>query len=223
MSENLTISLRSIQHYMYCPRRYALLELNRDWNENVFVVKANLLHEHVHDGSHSYSDSRKIVRSDMTVYRDGADYDLQGVLDCVEFVRSKDGVPIPGLEGTFLVRIIEYKPKAPKGEPFHETDAIQVYAQKLCADAVWGTDCECFLYYADIRRRVRLPFDTDTEKYDALLGHLLDGMQKILTSGTIPSRVKGQKCSGCSIADLCFPKEKSYSVRREIMLQKEGK
>lgn len=223
MSDAIAINLRTIQHYMYCPRRYALLELNRDWNENVFVVQADLLHEHVHDGSHSFSDSRKVVRSDVSVYCDLPDYDLNGVLDCVEFVRSADGVPIPGLDGTFQVKIIEYKPKAPKGEPFHETDAIQVFAQKLCADAVWGTDCECFLYYSDIRRRVRLPFDSDYAKYDTLLKQLLDEMRKILASGCIPARNKGQKCSGCSIADLCFPKEKAYNVRSEIMLQKEGK
>ena len=220
MSDTLTITLRSIQHYMYCPRRYALLELNRDWSENAFVVKANLLHEHVHDGSHSFSDSKKIVRSDVAVFRDDPDYDLSGVLDCVEFVRSKEGVPITGLDGKFKVRIIEYKPKAPDTEPFHETDAIQVYAQKLCADSVWNTDCECYLYYSDIRRRVKLPFDTDKERYDALLNELLGGMRSIISSGRIPARKKGQKCSGCSVADLCFPKERKYSVRDEIMLQR---
>ena len=91
MSDVIAINLRSIQHYMYCPRRYALLELNRDWNENAFVVQANLLHEHVHDGSHSFSDSRKVVRSDVTVYRDYPEYDLNGVLDCAEeMMMSRD-------------------------------------------------------------------------------------------------------------------------------------
>lgn len=28
-----TINIRCIQHYMYCPRRFALLELNDDWQE----------------------------------------------------------------------------------------------------------------------------------------------------------------------------------------------
>ncbi len=41
---------------MYCPRRFALLTLNLDWSENAFVVKADLLHENVHYGSHSFSD-----------------------------------------------------------------------------------------------------------------------------------------------------------------------
>ena len=43
MSEEQTINIRAIQHYMYCPRRFALLELNCDWAENAFVVKANLM------------------------------------------------------------------------------------------------------------------------------------------------------------------------------------
>lgn len=40
-----SINIRDIQHYMYCPRRYALLEINRDWSENAYVIKANILHE----------------------------------------------------------------------------------------------------------------------------------------------------------------------------------
>lgn len=64
------MNIRMIQHYMYCPRRYALLEINRDWLENAFVVKADIMHEHVHDGSHNFSDSKKVVRSAVDVYND---------------------------------------------------------------------------------------------------------------------------------------------------------
>ncbi len=83
-----TINIRNIQHFLYCPRRYALLELNSDWAENAFVVKADILHQHVHDGSHSFSDSKKIVRSNIAIYNDLPQYDLYGMTDCVEFVRS---------------------------------------------------------------------------------------------------------------------------------------
>ena len=48
MSEEQTINIRAIQHYMYCPRRFALLELNCDWAENAFVVKANLMLSLIH-------------------------------------------------------------------------------------------------------------------------------------------------------------------------------
>lgn len=107
MNEELSINIRSIQHFMYCPRRYALLELNQDWSENALVVKANLMHEHVHDGSHSFSDARKIVRSDIAVWNDSPEYNLFGRTDCIEFIRQKSGSEIPALNGNFTVKIIE--------------------------------------------------------------------------------------------------------------------
>lgn len=214
------MNIRMIQHYMYCPRRYALLEINRDWNENAFVVHADLMHEHVHDGSHHFSDSKKVVRSAVDVYNDMPEYDLYGIADCVEFIRDKNGVPVNGLEGTYKVCIIEYKPKAPKGAAFHETDAIQVFAQKLCADFIWKCDSKAFLYYADIRKRVALPFDEMYEVYDAMLKQYLREMHVIMENHTIPPRKKGQKCSGCSVADLCFSKEKKYRVKDIVMSMK---
>ena len=217
-----TINIRDIQHYMYCPRRYALLNINRDWNENAFVVKANILHEYVHDGSHSFSDSRKVVRSSISLYNDEPEYDLFGVTDCIEFIKNTSGTRIDELDGNYDVRIIEYKPTAPKGEEFRETDAIQVFAQKICADYVWKCSSEAYLYYSDKRRRVRLPFDTEFEKYDSMLKGFLKEMRKILNNGVITPRNKGQKCNGCSIYDSCFPKDTEYNVRKLIMSMKDG-
>lgn len=215
-----TINIRCIQHYMYCQRRFALLELNDDWAENAFVVKANLQHEHVHDGSHRYSDSKKIVRSDIAVYNDLPEYDIFGITDCIEFVRSGNGVPIAEYSGNYNVSIIEYKPKAPKGTEFNETDAIQVFAQKICADSIWKCDSEAYIYYSDTRKRIRLPFETEYEKYDLMLKKLLSEMRQVLSEKKIPPRKKGQKCSGCSMSDICFPKEKKYCVRDIVMSQK---
>ncbi len=39
------INIRTIQHYMYCPRRFGLLEIENAWAENVSVVLANIMHE----------------------------------------------------------------------------------------------------------------------------------------------------------------------------------
>ena len=35
-------------------------------------------------------------------------------------------------------------------------------------------------------------------------------MRLNLRNGTIPAIVKGQKCSGCSMKDLCMPKIKKF-------------
>ena len=215
-----TINIRSIQHYMYCPRRFALLEINNDWVENAFVVKANIQHQHVHDGSHRYSDSKKIVRSEIAVYNDEADYDIFGITDCIEFIKNNNGVVIKGYDDLFALQIIEYKPKAPKNNDFNETDAIQVFAQKICADSIWNCNCNAYIYYSDTRKRVKLPFDAEYDKYDVMLKKLLSEMRNILETKSIPPRKKGQKCSGCSIADICFSKNIKYSVKEIVMSQK---
>lgn len=217
-----TINIRRIQHYLYCPRRYALLEINNDWEENSSIVKANILHQNVHDGSHSFSDSKKIVRSDIVVYNDRSEYDIFGITDCIEFIRNANGTAVPGLDGLFNVRIIEYKPRAPKGAAFNETDAIQVFAQKLCGDFIWNCSSEAYIYYADTRKRVRLPFDTEYEKYDSMLKKLLEEMREAISNKKIPPRKKGQKCSGCSMSDICFPKVKKYCVKDIVMQMKEA-
>ena len=45
---------------------------------------------------------------------------------------------------------------------------------------------------------------------------------EILSGKTIPARKKGQKCSGCSISDICFSKVKGYNVRDIVMSMKGG-
>lgn len=203
-----TINIRAIQHYMYCPRRFALLEINRDWQENSYVVMADIMHKNVHSGKHSFSSKSKTVRSSVSVYNDLPEYNLYGILDCVEFVKHN---------GITTVQVVEYKPKPPNDGAFHETDAIQVFAQKVCADYVWKCDSNSFLYYSETNKRVELPFRDEYQKYDSTLKRLLFEMRSILDSGDIPQRKKGQKCSGCSIRDVCFPKDKSYSVRDDIL------
>ena len=46
---SVEITIRSIQHYLYCPHRWGLLEIDKAWEENIFVTKANLMHKRVHD------------------------------------------------------------------------------------------------------------------------------------------------------------------------------
>lgn len=106
-------------------------------------------------------------------YNDLPDYDLYGIADCIEFVKDKKGVKIKDPPDSYAIKIIEYKPKPPKDCEYHETDAIQVFAQKVCADYIWGGDAECFVYYSDTKKRVRLPFDSMFEHYDRILKDLL--------------------------------------------------
>ncbi|MGN0136304.1 CRISPR-associated protein Cas4 [Anaerotignum sp.] len=199
-----TLNIRSIQHYLYCPHRWGLLEIDRAWAENVFVTKANLLHSRVHDPERSYTAKGKKVYTSVPVYCDGEEYGLFGVVDCLEVQQEK-------------LAIVEYKPTMPKEGLFRYDDLMQVFAQKLCVDSVFHCDCDTYLYYADKKKRVELPLREKAPEYDAHLKELLGEMRSYLERGIIPPKKKGQKCSGCSMKDLCMPSIKKSKRIRSII------
>ncbi len=213
----IEISIRSIQHYMYCPHRWGLLEIDKAWAENAFVTKANLMHNRVHDPERNYRSRGKKVYTSVPVYNDLDEYNLYGVTDCLEITEDKNGISIDGSEEKCNICIVEYKPTKPKNEEYREEDLMQVFAQKICVDFVFGGDCDAVLYYANVKKRIKLPLKENFEVYDRKLIKLLKEMRTNLEQGVIPSIRKGQKCSGCSMKDLCMPSvKKSKDFMTEI-------
>lgn len=199
------LSIRSVQHYLYCPHRWGLIEIDRAWAENLFVTKANLVHERVHNPKSAYSSPNKKCYTAVTVYNDDPIYNLYGVTDCLE------------MDTHGKITIVEYKPTKPKDKPFHFSDLMQVFAQKICVDAVFGSNCNGVLYYADVKKRITLPLRENYDEYDALLKSTLAQMRIYLQNGTIPKIPENQYCSGCSFKDLCMPKAKSaINIRKNI-------
>ncbi len=202
-----TVSIRSLQHYLYCPHRWGLLEIDRAWTENYFVVKANTVHERVHSGE-SFSVRGRKRYTNVDIWDD--ELGLVGKLDCLE--KSSTGLCI-----------VEYKPTKPKTGTIRHDDAMQLYAQKLCTDRLLKADCTAEIYYADVRKRFEVTFDASF--YRELLT-MLSEMRSYIAEGRIPDIRKGQKCSGCSMKDMCMPQVKTRRrpesvadcVRRECEL-----
>ena len=102
----LEISIRSIQHYLYCPRRWGLLEIDRAWAENAFVTKANLLHSRVHDSKKSYSARGKQVFTSVPVFNDLPEYNLYGITDCMELTEDAKGVSVNDSSEKYKICIV---------------------------------------------------------------------------------------------------------------------
>ena len=107
------ISIRSIQHFIYCPHRWGLIEIDRAWAENYFVTKANIMHERVHDSDNHYNARGKRVYTAVPVYNDEKEYNLYGVVDCLE--ESEKGLCV-----------VEYKPTKPKDADYRDDDLMPV-------------------------------------------------------------------------------------------------
>lgn len=177
------------------------MRIGNVWAENAFVIKANIVHEKVHDSNNkTYSKDKKRLNA-VAIYND--DYDLYGVTDCIELHKSKKGVEIDAQ--TYTLMLVEFKPTQPKNDEFNFADAMQVFAQKICVDYVFKTNCEAYLYYADTRKRVKLPFEKEFELYEKELRRLMDLINFHTEKNEIPPIEKDQKCSGCSFKDLCMP------------------
>ncbi len=197
------ISIRSIQHYLYCPHRWGLLEIDCAWAENYFVTKANILHKRVHETGMYTSRGKKSYTS-VTVYNDLPQYGIYGITDCIEF--NKDGCTI-----------IEYKPTKPETAEYNHDDLMQVFAQKLCVDYVFGGDCEGCLYYGNVKKRIVLPLKENFEQYNTELLSILSDIRDRRARGIIPPVKKGQKCSGCSMKDICMPNSKRQKGLHELI------
>ena len=211
------ITIRSIQHYMYCPHRWGLMEIDKAWAENIFVTKANLMHERVHDPRKNYTMRGKKVFTSVPVYNDLEPYNLYGVTDCLELTKDKNGILVEGSEDRYRICIVEYKPTKPKAEDFRMDDLMQVFAQKLCVDYVFGGDCDGVIYYGDVKKRIVLPLKENFQEYDAQLKTILKHMREDIAKGHIPAIPKGQKRSGCSTRDMCMPSMKPVKdLRSEI-------
>lgn len=208
------IAIRSIQHYLYCPHRWGLLEIDCAWAENVFVTKANLLHDRVHNPKASYSSSGKKCYTSVSVYNDKSEYNIYGVTDCIE---------VTGIEKSNLC-IVEYKPSKPKNKEYNFDDLMQVFAQKICVDYVFNCDCDGVLYYADVKKRIKLPLKENFSEYDDVLKKTLAEMRDLRRKGKVPEIIKNHNCSGCSMKDICMPALKApLSIRAciEKILEKQ--
>lgn len=207
---NEDISIRSIQHWLYCPHRWGLMEIDCAWSENYYVTKANLLHKRVHEVG-SYISKSKESYTSVTIYNDLPQYNIYGVTDCLEVTDSG-------------YSLVEYKPTKPKNSEYNDDDLMQVFAQKLCVDYVFGCNCDGYIYYADVKKRIKLPLKENFDTYNEKLLSALSSMREHLQKGEIPPIKKGQKCNGCSMKDICMPrvrKSTSLSKTIESLLEKD--
>ena len=208
-----SISIRSLQHYLYCPHRWGLLEIDKVWSENYYVTRANLIHQRVHDAKSGYTAKNKHVFTSVPLYHDS--WGIYGYADCLE--TSAYAKSLEDLIGKPMT-IVEYKPHQPKDKDYHSEDMMQVFAQKVCVDVIFKTDCDAVIYYADSKRRVLLPIREHYDAYRQKMQEILTAIRRHLTTGDIPSIRDKQFCGGCSIKDICLPgtRKRLWDLRREI-------
>lgn len=191
--------LSGIQHFVFCPRQWALIHIEQQWQENERTADGRIFHERAHDGS------QHELRGDLLILRglrvSSNALGVSGTCDVVEFRRDPVGVRLASYEGTWTPYPVEYK----RGEPKPgNADRLQLCVQAMCLEEMLLCSIpEGSLFYGETRRRETVSLD------EALRGEaraVLERMHQYYDAGYTPKAKPSKSCNACSLKDVCLPK-----------------
>jgi CRISPR-associated exonuclease Cas4 len=211
------LPLSGLQHFLFCRRQWALIHVERQWQENVLTAEGRIMHKRVDDPF--FTEARKGVIVARAVPVASHQLGLSGVCDVVEFTETAEGVRLPGREGCFQPAPVEYKRGKPKLEA---SDEAQLCAQAMCLEEMLAATIPTgYLYYGQTRHRHAVSL---TPALRELVRQATQEMHAYFKRGYTP-RVKPFKgCRSCSLADICLPtlQEKVLPASKYIQQQIES-
>lgn len=188
MSEEQSITISALQHFVYCPRQCALIHTERVWAENALTTFGKIEHSRVETAQSSTLGSLRTTRSESLA---SLQYGIHGVVDVVEYDHSFSPPKVTP---------VEYKHGKPK---VHDADIIQLCAQALCLEEMRHCHIsEGFLFYHACRHRHAVAFSAELRQKTI---RVIEQTRELLQSGVLPPASRRPDCSACSLVDLCLP------------------
>lgn len=204
-------------HFAYCPHRWGRMFLDNEWETNASVALGDILHQTVHDPfKDECRGKKKIVRA-MPLYSDR--YDLHGVADCIEFNENSQGAFIRELNKYCTISVIEYKNGKPSDDGIKYSDKLQLAAQMICVEEMFGCMPLGYVYYGKTKRRVGI---NDYENAKTELLSIIEKIDYYKKIDEIPLAEKNNKCNGCSFYDKCLPKFRCKNNVKDMILTAEN-
>ena len=197
-SPSQLLPISGIQHFVFCRRQWALIHVERQWQENALTAEGRIMHQRADDPFFTEKRKDRLLARSVPVV--SYPLGLTGICDVVEFRQSPDGVALPDREGLWLPAPVEYK----RGKPKHDhSDEAQLCAQAMCLeDMLLVTIPRGYLYYGQTRRRVPVEL---TDKLRQLVTKMSAEMHAYFQRGYTPRVKTSPACRSCSLADLCLP------------------
>ena len=148
------LMLSGIQHFAFCPRQWALIHIENQWEENVRTFEGRVMHENAHNADFHEKRNGVIMVRAMKVF--SREMGISGECDVVEFHPAPEGITLAGQKGTYIAVPVEYKRGKPKP---HNADEMQLMAQAMCLEEMLMTRIpKGYLYYGETRRRTEVLF-----------------------------------------------------------------
>lgn len=215
-SEYLMIS--GIQHFVFCPRQWALIHVEGKWEENRLTMEGEIQHGRAHD------ESIREKRNDVLIVRgmrvSSPTLGIAGQCDVIEFRKTSDddGAILHGHRGRWIPCPVEYKHGKDKED---DSDIMQLCLEAMCLSEMLATRVDRGrIFYHEIRRSREIDItDELRERAAAMLSEMHDYFDRGHTPRVKPSR----KCRSCSLKGECMPALlKNKSARKYIIEHMRG-
>lgn len=180
--------LSMLEHYVYCPRQFALIHIEQVFDENIFTLKGSQEHERINEAASGEINGVRFERSLPLFHQKLA---MTGIADLVEF---PDGIPYP----------VEYKHSWHRGRKAAE---VQLCAQALCLEEMFNCEVKSGAIYS-IKSHKRYEIALNTELENITLNALRE-VRLMLASGKTPPAVNDARCRNCSLVEACIPETTS--------------
>ena len=200
-TEDDMLMLSGIQHFVFCPRQWALIHLDQQWNDNRLTTEGQIMHKRVDDPFYRQKCGPYICLRSVQIA--SKELGLYGFTDVVELhpAQSDDNtIEHPDYPGQWTPFPIEYKHGRSKPD---NRDKVQLMAQAICLEEQYGIKIDAgALFYGETNHREIIVFD------DALREQTIEAaqlMHEIFRTGQLPQAEKRPHCANCSLIDICLP------------------
>lgn len=214
-AEDDMLMLSGIQHFAFCPRQWALIHIEQQWEENLLTTEGRILHKHVDNPEYKQKLGDNICLRSVSIA--SKSLGLYGVADIIELhptIDSKNSISHPAYPGLWQPYPVEYKHGKPKN---NDIDLVQLTAQAMCIEEQYNICIkEGAIYYGSIRRRVVVEF-TDELRSD--VENYAEAMHNVYNNCVVPHASYKPGCDNCSLKDICMPKTAFCKIASNYLKQ----
>jgi CRISPR-associated exonuclease Cas4 len=195
------VLLSALEHYSYCPRQCALIHLEQTFDENVYTLRGQAVHQRIHSVGSTTEQGMRVERS-LPLWCDRLG--LVGQADLVEF---HAGTPFP----------VEYKYGKYRAKEIQHA-AVQLAGQAICLEEMTGlTVSRGAVYCHSSHRRYEITITPDLRRK---VESITAAIRNMLLTDRMPPPLNDKRCINCSLNATCMPGIVGNGVRaRTLVLQ----
>lgn len=196
------LSLSGIQHYVFCPRQWALIALEQIWDDNSLSMEGSMLHANVDNPFLRQTNGSSTITL-RGIRMESTRLGFSGIADAVEIVPFENA-PSKKEEilksRMFTAMPVEYKRGHRK---ISDCDRMQVVVQAMMLEEILGVEISRgAIFYWQERHREYIDITEDArQKVIAISAE----MHEVFSSRRIPKATKTHACKSCSIVNQCMP------------------